>query len=233
MELVKSQKLYEIRHLLNDIPDVTIAWQFHQFVEHRLIVNERVQIFSKERIWNPDSVPRINADRWVEVIKGEAGIAPWLSQVHRDRGFLCSHAQHRQLCIMSQNESVSIVRFWYFMWNIIINLVIISHAYTNRRWRNPARTQHNHVLRRRVCVHDDLRADKLRKGWGFQVGTWNVDSLTGRAGELVQALADREVDVGCIQETRWRGSCCKFFGAQGKRYKLYLLPWAPKNLQQL
>ena len=32
------------------------------------------------------------------------------------------------------------------------------------------------------CVHDDLRADKLRKGWGFQVGTWNADSLTGRAG---------------------------------------------------
>jgi len=30
------------------------------------------------------------------------------------------------------------------------------------------------------CVHDDLRADTLRKGWGFRVGTWNVDSLTGR-----------------------------------------------------
>jgi len=36
----------------------------------------------------------------------------------------------------------------------------------------------------------------------------------------VEALADREVDVGCIQETRWRGSGCMFFGAQGKRYKL-------------
>jgi len=71
------------------------------------------------------------------------------------------------------------------------------------------------------CVHDDLKADKLRKGWGFWVGTWNVDSLTGRAGELVEALADREVDVGCIQETRWRGSGCKFFGAQGKTYKLF------------
>jgi len=27
--------------------------------------------------------------------------------------------------------------------------------------------------------------------------------------------------VGCIQETRWRGSGCRFFGAQGKRYKLF------------
>jgi len=66
-------------------------------------------------------------------------------------------------------------------------------------------------------VHDDPRADKLRKGWGFRVATWNVHSLTGRVGELVEALADREVDMGCIQETRWRGSGCRFFGAQGKR----------------
>ena len=70
------------------------------------------------------------------------------------------------------------------------------------------------------CVPDDLRADKLQKGWEFRVGTWNVDSLTGRAGELVEALADRKVDVGCIQEMRWRGSGCRFLGAQGKRYKL-------------
>ena len=34
-------------------------------------------------------------------------------------------------------------------------------------------------------VYDDSpRADKLRKGLGFRVGTWNIDSLTGRAGEI-------------------------------------------------
>jgi len=33
-------------------------------------------------------------------------------------------------------------------------------------------------------VNDDLRADGLWKGRGFWVGTWNVDSLTGRAGEI-------------------------------------------------
>jgi len=36
---------------------------------------------------------------------------------------------------------------------------------------------------------------------------------------FVEALADREVDVECKQ-MRWRGSGCRFFGAQGKRYKL-------------
>jgi len=49
----------------------------------------------------------------------------------------------------------------------------------------------------------------------------NLHSLTGRAGELVEVLADREVDVACVQETRWTGSGCRFFGAKGKRYKLF------------
>ena len=38
-------------------------------------------------------------------------------------------------------------------------------------------------------VNDDLSADGLRKGWGFRVGMWNVDSLTGRAGEVVEVLS--------------------------------------------
>ena len=53
------------------------------------------------------------------------------------------------------------------------------------------------------CVHDDPpRADKLRKCWSFRVGTWNIDSLTGRSGELVEALTERRMDVVCVQETR-------------------------------
>ena len=61
----------------------------------------------------------------------------------------------------------------------------------------------------------------LQEGWGFRVGTWNVDSLTGRAGELVEVLVDRKVDVACIQETKWKGSGCRLFGARGRRYKLF------------
>ena len=37
---------------------------------------------------------------------------------------------------------------------------------------------------------------------------------------MVEVLADRKVDVACIQETRWKGSGCRLFGARGKRYKL-------------
>ena len=88
------------------------------------------------------------------------------------------------------------------------------HAYANRRWGNPARTQHSALLPATyIPVYNDHKTDKLWQGWGFRVSTWNIDSLTGRAGELVEALAERKIDVACVQETRWRGSGCRFFGA--------------------
>ena len=49
-----------------------------------------------------------------------------------------------------------------------------------------------------------------------------MDSLTGRLGELVEALAERRMDVVCVQEIRWR-SDCRLFDAIGKRYKLFLM----------
>ena len=72
-----------------------------------------------------------------------------------------------------------------------------------------------------LTVYDDpYRGDELWDGWAFRVGTWNEDSLTGRLRELVQALAERRMDVLCVQETRWR-SDCRLFGAIGKSYKLF------------
>ena len=53
------------------------------------------------------------------------------------------------------------------------------------------------------CYEDPSRADGLRKGWPFGVGIWNVDSLTGRSGELVEALGERRIDISCVQEIRW------------------------------
>ena len=34
-------------------------------------------------------------------------------------------------------------------------------------------------------------------------------------------MSDRKVDVAYIQETRWKGSGCKFYAAKGKIYKLF------------
>ena len=39
------------------------------------------------------------------------------------------------------------------------------------------------------CVYVVDKPDKLQKGWACRAGTWAVDSLTGRAGEVVS--------VGC------------------------------------
>ena len=47
------------------------------------------------------------------------------------------------------------------------------------------------------CVYDDPpRADKLRKIWGFRVGTWNIDSLTGRACEPVEVSGGEKDGCG-------------------------------------
>jgi len=64
------------------------------------------------------------------------------------------------------------------------------HAYADRRWGNPALTQHNTLLEQSTVF---CKMDKLWKGWGFRVDTWHVDSLTGRSGELVEALAERRM----------------------------------------
>jgi len=71
-----------------------------------------------------------------------------------------------------------------------------------------------------TCWLCSLHYNKLFTYWAFRVGTWNVDLLTGRLGELVEALAERRMDGLCVQETRWR-SDCRLFGAIGKRYKLF------------
>ena len=75
-----------------------------------------------------------------------------------------------------------------------IRCLFLPHAYANMRWGNPSQN----AAQLSGCVHEDQRADKLQKVWGFWVGTWNVDSLTGRAGELMEMLTDKELGVACI-----------------------------------
>ena len=37
----------------------------------------------------------------------------------------------------------------------------------------------------------------------------------------MEALVERRIDLACVHETRRRGSSCSYFGAAGKRYKLF------------
>ena len=60
----------------------------------------------------------------------------------------------------------------------------------------PSRNATQPYAKAEGCVYEDpFRADGLRKGWPFRVGTWNVESLTGRSGELVEALGERRIDI--------------------------------------
>ena len=71
-------------------------------------------------------------------------------------------------------------------------------------------------------VHEGHKPDALQRGWSFRIVSWNVDSMTGRAGELVKVFSRRKVDIGCVQETRWKGTGTRLFGEKGCRYKLFL-----------
>ena len=37
----------------------------------------------------------------------------------------------------------------------------------------------------------------------------------------MEALGERRIDIARVQEIRQRGSSCRYFGATGKRYKLF------------
>uniref|UniRef100_UPI00358F58A9 craniofacial development protein 2-like n=1 Tax=Myxine glutinosa TaxID=7769 RepID=UPI00358F58A9 len=54
----------------------------------------------------------------------------------------------------------------------------------------------------------------------LRFGTWNVGTMTGRSGEVVEVLVRRRVDICCVQETRWKGSGVRMVkGRLGQKYK--------------
>ena len=75
------------------------------------------------------------------------------------------------------------------------------------------------------------RVKKQREGWKgrrslIRVGTLNIGTMTGRGRELADMMERRNVDILCLQETKWKGSKarnigggCKLFynGADGRK----------------
>ena len=52
----------------------------------------------------------------------------------------------------------------------------------------------------------------------LKIGTLNVGSMTGRGREVAAMMENRQIDVLCVQETKWKGSKAKDLGGG---YKLY------------
>ena len=75
------------------------------------------------------------------------------------------------------------------------------------------------------------RVKKQREAWKgrcslIRVGTLNIGTMTGRGKELADMMERRNVDILCLQETKWKGSKarnigggCKIFyyGADGRK----------------
>ena len=55
------------------------------------------------------------------------------------------------------------------------------------------------------------RVKRHRKVWKgrcslIRVGTLNIGTMTGRERELADLMEQRNVDILCLQETKWKGS---------------------------
>ena len=64
-------------------------------------------------------------------------------------------------------------------------------------------------------------ARQRSKSRDVRAATWNVSSIVGRSGEVVDALHRRKIDLGCDQEMRWKGGSAMMFRAIGRKYKFF------------
>ena len=59
------------------------------------------------------------------------------------------------------------------------------------------------------------------KSEDVRAATWNVRSMVGRSGEVVEALHRRKIESCCAQETRWKGESARMLGGIGRMYKFF------------
>ena len=70
--------------------------------------------------------------------------------------------------------------------------------------RDPVRSCHRGELRKRR-----RKKSSPKKEEDFRVGTMNVGTMRGRSAEVVETADRRKLDVGFLQETRWKGAECQ------------------------
>ena len=59
---------------------------------------------------------------------------------------------------------------------------------------------------------------RLKKLVEIRFGSWNVGSMTGKGRELVEVCRRRNIDILCVQETKWKGKSARELG---EGYKMY------------
>ncbi|KAK3571820.1 hypothetical protein QTP86_020578 [Hemibagrus guttatus] len=62
------------------------------------------------------------------------------------------------------------------------------------------------------------REKRKGKSVGLRIGTLNVGTMTGKGRELADMMERRQVDILCVQETRWKGGKARSIGAGFKLF---------------
>ena len=77
------------------------------------------------------------------------------------------------------------------------------------------------------CKQPQIVSKRLHREVGgpttnFRIGTLNVGTLRGKAGEVVETMTRRGIDLCCVQEVRWRGgNKPKTITGKDSTYKLF------------
>ena len=104
---------------------------------------------------------------------------------------------------------------------MMVNKQILNHNYVNR-----AGVHHKDPAHGRVSVNPENYQTVIKQSWKhkhglFRLGTCNVGTLSGRAGEIIETLNQRKIDICCVQEVRWRGASTRTItGKNNSQYKL-------------
>ncbi|KAK3556426.1 hypothetical protein QTP70_008340 [Hemibagrus guttatus] len=67
---------------------------------------------------------------------------------------------------------------------------------------------------------------KLKKQVQLCLGTINIGTMTGRSRELADTLKARQIDIACVQETKWKGAKARDIG---EGFKLFYIGTQPQN----
>ena len=74
-----------------------------------------------------------------------------------------------------------------------------------------AKHSENKSRKRKKRVKKQREASKGRRSL-IRVGTLNIGTMTGRGRELADMMEQRNVDILCLQETKWKGSKARNIG---------------------
>ena len=104
----------------------------------------------------------------------------------------------------------------------MVNKQIWNHNYVNR-----AGVHHKDPAHGRVSVNPEhyqtvIKQSGKHKHELFRLGTCNVGTLRGRAGEIIETLNQRKIDICRVQEVRWWGASTRTItGKNNSQYKLF------------